>query len=71
MIPPRHRPVVQLKNQYDMSLIVAEVSDALNIAGADIDYITRFKREALNDYKAVLLTCYEYADIIDDFNTLI
>ena len=54
-----------------MSLIVAEVSNALNIAGADIDYITRFKREALNDYKAVLLTCYEYADIIDDFNTLI
>lgn len=68
---PPNRPVVRLRNQSDMMLVISQVSDALKTAGADQDYITRFKQEALDDYKTVILTCYEYADIIDDYDTLI
>ena len=70
MTPPKHRPVVRLRNTTDTFLVISQVSDALSKEGADQDYITRFKREAL-DYKTLLLTCYEYADIIDDYDTLI
>ena len=65
MKPPSIRPVVQLKNQADMFLIISQVVDALKIAGADDDYVRRFKREAFQDYKEVLLTSYDYVDVAD------
>ena len=68
---PPNRPVVRIRNTTDMMLVISVVSDALKTAGADHDYIKRFKREALDDYKTVILTCYEYADICNNFNNLI
>lgn len=71
MIPPKHRPLVRLRNTTDMLLVISQVSKALDKAGADENFIQQFKKDALHDYKTLLLTCYEYVDIIDDFNTLI
>ena len=67
MKPPKKRPTVRLNNHADMFLVISQISDALFKEGADQDYVKRFKKEALDDYKTVILTCYEYADIIDDF----
>jgi hypothetical protein len=65
MKPPKVRPTVRLKNQADMFLIISQVVDALKTAGADEDYVRRFKTDALYDYKTVIFTCYEYVNIAD------
>lgn len=65
MKPPKITPTVRLTNISDMCLIIKEVSEALIQAGADIEYIARFKKEAFEDYKTVILTCYDYVNVAD------
>ncbi|MBF0231095.1 MAG: hypothetical protein HQK63_16115 [Desulfamplus sp.] len=65
MKSPKITPTVRLTNISDMCSIIKEVSEALIQAGADDDYIERFKTDALYDYKTVILTACEYVHVAD------
>ncbi|MBF0231260.1 MAG: hypothetical protein HQK63_16980 [Desulfamplus sp.] len=65
MKSPEVAPTVKLTNISDICLIIKEVSEALMQAGADDDYIERFKTDALYDYKTVILTACEYVHVAD------
>ena len=58
---------IRTGNQEKIELISAEKVDDSIISSSYKAFVAYLK----NDYKTVILTCYEYADIIDDYDTLI